>query len=110
MGRIAGQNDNATGRIRLEFIGVELIAQADVENAGYNGVNPILRVPVWHQLNTVRHFDPDGVGTSIRGITDNHCQANRGRERREWLPIDVFRQDRSENVLARLVRSNRALF
>jgi hypothetical protein len=108
MGRITGQNDDATGRIRLEFIGVELITQADVENAGYHGVNSILRVPVWHQLHTVRHFDPDGVGAGLRGMTDNHCQANRRRERREWFPIDVFRQDRSELVLARLVRSSRA--
>ena len=28
--RIAGQNDDATGRIRLHFIAVELIAQADI--------------------------------------------------------------------------------
>ena len=28
VGRIAGQNDNAPGRIRLHFIAVELIAQA----------------------------------------------------------------------------------
>jgi len=38
MGRIAGQNDDAAGRIRLQLIGVELIAQADVEkNAGVSG-------------------------------------------------------------------------
>ena len=109
MGRIAGQNNDAAGRIRLEFIRVELITQADVENAGYNGVNSILRVPVWHQLHAVRHFDPDGVGAGLRGMTDNRCQANRRRERREWLPIEVFGQDRSENVLAWLVRSKRAL-
>jgi hypothetical protein len=35
------QNDDAAGRIRLEFIGVELITQADIENAGHNCVNPI---------------------------------------------------------------------
>src|SRR5207253_10293468 len=34
VGRIARQNDDATGRIRLHLIAVELIAQADVEHAG----------------------------------------------------------------------------
>jgi hypothetical protein len=33
VGRIAGQNDDATGWIRLHLVTVELIAQADVENA-----------------------------------------------------------------------------
>jgi hypothetical protein len=33
MGCIAGQNDDAAGRIRRQLIGVELIAQADEENA-----------------------------------------------------------------------------
>ena len=51
VGRITGQNDNATGRIRLHLVGVELITQTDVENAGHNCVNPILRVSVWHELN-----------------------------------------------------------
>ena len=32
--RIAGQNDDATGRIRGHFVAVEPIAEADVENAG----------------------------------------------------------------------------
>src|SRR4051794_33313351 len=59
MRRIARQNDNATGWIRLEFIGVELITLADVENAGDNCVNPILRVSVWHNLHAVGYSDPD---------------------------------------------------
>jgi hypothetical protein len=33
MGRIARQNDDASGRVRLQCGSVELIAQADVENA-----------------------------------------------------------------------------
>ena len=50
-GCIAGQNDDATGRIRLRFIAVELIAQANVENAGHDRVDPVLRVSVRHQLH-----------------------------------------------------------
>src|SRR6266704_5985348 len=49
VGRIAGKNDDATGWIRLHLIAVELIAQADVENAGHDGVDPVLRVSVRHQ-------------------------------------------------------------
>ena len=74
MERVAGQNDDATGRIRLELIGVELIAKADVKNAGYNCVNSILRVPVWHQPHAVRCFDPDRVGAGLRRVTNNDCQ------------------------------------
>src|SRR2546430_14043969 len=43
VGRIAGQNDDATGRIRLHLVTVELIAQADVENAGDDRVDSVLR-------------------------------------------------------------------
>ena len=65
VGRIAGQNDNGPGRIRLHFIAVELIAQADIENAGHDCVDPVLRVPVWHQLHAGGHFDPDHVGARL---------------------------------------------
>ena len=65
VGRIAGQNDNATGRIRLHLIAVELIAQADVENAGHDCVDSVLRVSVRHQLYAGRPFDPDHVGAGL---------------------------------------------
>src|SRR5882724_1042201 len=65
VGRVAGQNDNATGRVRLHLIAVELIAQADVEHAGDDRVDSVLRVPVWHQLHAGGHFDPDHVGAGL---------------------------------------------
>ena len=65
VGRIAGQNDNGPGRIRLHFIAVELIAQADIENAGHDCVDPVLRVPMWHQLHVGGDFDPDHVGARL---------------------------------------------
>ena len=65
VGRIAGQNDNGPGRIRLHFIAVELIAQTDIEDAGHDCVDPVLRVPVWHQLHAGGHFDPDHVGARL---------------------------------------------
>src|SRR6266436_1844738 len=109
MGRIARQNDDATGGICLQLIGVELIAEADIENARHNCVHSILRVPVWHQFHAVGYSDPDRVGAGLRGPTDNDCKSDRRWERSEGLPVDIFRQDRSENVLARVVRSNRTL-
>src|ERR1700730_9515066 len=105
MGRIAGKNDHATWRIRLQLIGVELVPQADVKNAGHNCVDSILLVPVWHKLHSVGYSDPDRVGAGLRRLTDNDCQADRRWKRREGLPIDVLGQDRSENVLAREVGS-----
>jgi hypothetical protein len=53
-------------------------------------------VPVWHQLYPGRHFDPDHVRTGLCGVTDNDAEANRRREDREGLPINIFRQDRFE--------------
>ena len=106
MGCIARQNDNASGRIRLEFIGIELITQTDIENAGDNCVDPIFRVSVWHDLHEVGHANPDRVWADFRGTTDDYCQADRRWKSWEGLPLEVFGQDRSKNVLARLVRSN----
>ena len=65
VGRVSGQNDDATGRIRFHLIAVELIAQADVENARHDCVDPVLRVPVWHQLHAGGHFDTDHVGARL---------------------------------------------
>src|SRR3989449_10846088 len=42
VGRIAGQNDHATGRIRLHLGAVEPIAPADVENRGHYRVHSVL--------------------------------------------------------------------
>jgi len=38
-------------------------------------------------------------------IADEDGEADPGREGREWLPVDVFGQDRSENGLAWLMGS-----
>ena len=65
VGRIARQNNDATGRIRLHLIAVELIAQADVEYAGHDCVDSVLWVSVWHQIHAGGHFDPDHVGARL---------------------------------------------
>jgi hypothetical protein len=57
--RIAGQNNDATGRIRLDLIAVELIAEADVEDTGLDGVDSILGVSVRQS------FTPEGTLTLI---------------------------------------------
>jgi hypothetical protein len=44
------------------------------------------------------------VGCELLGA--HRATENRTRERREGFPVDFFRQDRSENILARLMRSN----
>ena len=77
VGRIAGQNDHATGRICLHLFAVELIAETDVENTKNNGVNSVLRVSVWHELHAGGHFDPDRVGAGLRGLTDNDRETDR---------------------------------
>src|SRR5262245_23229587 len=81
VGCIAGQNDYGAWRIRLQFISGELITQTNVEDAGDDGVYPILGVSVWHQLNSVRHLDPDRVETFVQRLTHNNGETHRRRER-----------------------------
>ena len=71
MRRITRQNDDASGRICLQLFRIELLAQADVENARDYCINTVLRVSVWHQLNAMGYSDPDCVGACFRGLTDN---------------------------------------
>jgi hypothetical protein len=59
--RITRQHDDATRRVRLHFIAVELFAEADVENARHDRVDSVFRMTVWHQFHVERHFDPDHV-------------------------------------------------
>ena len=58
MGRIAGHDDDATGDMP-QLIRIELVTQADVENSGYNRIDAIFRVAVWHQLHAV--WNPDSI-------------------------------------------------
>jgi hypothetical protein len=52
MGRIAGQNDYRAGRVRLQLVGIELITYPNVEDAGKDGVYPVLGMPMRHQFHT----------------------------------------------------------
>jgi len=57
----------------------------------------------------VGNFDPDCVRAGLRGLTDDDGQPDGRWERRERFPIDIFGQDRFENLLAELVRVDFAL-
>src|ERR1700731_1302106 len=41
---IAGQNDDAAGRVGLDLVAVELLAETDIENAGHDRVDSVLGV------------------------------------------------------------------
>ena len=49
--RVAGQNDDAAGRIRPDLIAVEPIAETDVENTGHDGIDAILGVLMRHEFH-----------------------------------------------------------
>src|SRR6266704_2472796 len=66
--RIAGQNDDAAGWIRLDLIAVESIAQTDVENTGHDRIDSVLGVPMRHELNARRYLDPDHVRSGLCGL------------------------------------------
>ena len=84
-------------------IGIELIAQADVEDPRNDRINAVLGMPVRHQLHAMGHFDPDRVCSGLQGVANQNGQARLRRERGERLPLNVFRQDGSERRLARLM-------
>ena len=56
MRRIAGQNDDASGRICLQLFRIELITQTDVENARDYRVDAILPVSMRQKLDTVGYL------------------------------------------------------
>src|SRR3984885_904984 len=103
MGRIAGQDNYTAGRIGLHFISVELITQANIENAGHDCVDGGFRVPMRHQLHAGGHLDPDQIRAGLGRMSGDDGEADRWRERRERLPVDIFRQDRPENGLTGLM-------
>jgi hypothetical protein len=96
---VAGQNDDAAGRICFDLVAVEPITEADVENAGHDRVVGCL----WDIS-----FTPAGALTrSHRGLAPTVDLRARPigpkAERRERLPVNVFRQDGSENGFAWLM-------
>jgi len=107
VGRIAGQNDHRSGWVRLQFIGVELVAEANVKHAGNDCVNAIFRVFVWHQFHTMRDSNSDHVLSRFRGLTDNNGKEHGRRKGGEGLPFDVFAQDRLERRFAGLTGPRR---
>jgi hypothetical protein len=48
MGCVAGEYDDASWWKGLDFVGVELITEADVEHARHDGIDAIFRMPVRH--------------------------------------------------------------
>ena len=101
--RVSRQNDDAARRIGLYLVAVELIAEADVEHARHDRVDPVLRMPVRHQLCAAGRLHPDHVRSGLGGIADEHGKTHRRRKGRKRFPVDVLGQDRSERILAWLM-------
>ena len=59
-----------------------------------------------HEFHARGHLNSDEVRSGLSGLSDKHGQSGGWRKRRERLPVDVFRQNRSENGFAWLVISN----
>jgi hypothetical protein len=105
VGGVARQNDHAAGRIGLQLLGVELITQSDVKDAGDNCIDPVLWVPVRHQFHATGHFHPDCVRSLLKWLTNDNRETRRRWKCRERFPVDLFRQNCFKNGLARLMES-----
>jgi hypothetical protein len=68
---IPWQDNHCTGQMRLQSIGVEFVAKADIEDARYDGVDPVLGVAMRHQLYASGYLDSDQVGTGLRWLAHN---------------------------------------
>lgn len=69
---IPGQNDHSSGWIGFQFSVIEFVSEPNIKDAGYNGVDAILRVLVRHQLHTPRDLNSDGVGSGLQRLTDKN--------------------------------------
>jgi hypothetical protein len=87
----AWKNDDASRRIGLHLVAIEVLPEPDVKNARHYRVDAILWMLVRHQLHTGWCLDPDDIRSGLARLSNKHRQPNRRRERREWLPIDFFR-------------------
>src|SRR5712672_855052 len=89
----ARKNDDASRRIGLHLVTIEGLPEPDVKNARHDRVDTILWMLVRHQFRAVRRLDPHDIRSGLTRLSNKHRQPNRRRERRERLPVDVFRQD-----------------
>src|SRR5580693_3613778 len=86
----ARQDHDRARRVGLQLLFLELLAQADVENTGYDRIDPVLVMPVRHELHAGWQPYPDHVRSGLWRMTHNDGQASRRRERRERFPVDIL--------------------
>src|SRR6516164_2696435 len=110
MRRVAGQYDHASGGKSPHLVAVEPIAEADVEHARHDRVDPVFRMPVRHEFGAGGHLHSDDVRAWFGRMSDEDCKPRRGRKRWKRFPVDVFREYRFENGLVWLVRARHNYF
>src|SRR4051812_14822538 len=103
---VTRKNDHASWWIRRHFLAIELVTEADVENAGHDGIDAVFRMFMRHELDAERNLDADHIRAGLRRLTDNDGEADRGWKGHKRLPIDLLRQDRPECCLTWLVGSD----
>ena len=75
---IAWEDEHTAARISTEHVGVEAVSEADVEYAGYDGVDPVFRLPMRHQFDAARQSDPDHMGARLGRLTDEYDEKRLG--------------------------------
>ena len=103
---LPGRTTTLPGGCALRSSGSNRVAQADVKDARNHRVNSILRVLMRHKFHASGHLDPDQIRSGLSRVSNKHGQSRRRRKRRERFPIDIFRENRFENVFAWLVDSH----
>jgi hypothetical protein len=96
VGRVAGQHGDATERISLPPIAVELIARAEVEDTRHDCVDLILLVFVWDQLQAGRHFVTLPAAVASRAANGGYSASPAGGSgrRREPAPGEAVPSSR----------------
>lgn len=96
MRRVARQNDYASRRIGLQLVCVEFFAEPDIKHSGKDGVDPILRMHVRHQLYSAGYFYPDHIGAGFCGVAYQDCETRRLGKRGKGQPLDVIGKNFAE--------------
>src|SRR5690348_17031380 len=107
MRRVSRQYEDAAWRICLQLLRLELVADADVEHTGDDGVDPVLRMHVRHYLGVCGDLDAHNKRARLLRITYENRKADGFGERREGPPLHVLSQHFADCVGGYALRDRR---
>lgn len=91
---VTRKHDPAAGGVRLQRVGIELLATTDVKDAGDDRVDSIFFVHVRHEFHARRQANAHDIRSGLRRIANQNRQPHLWRICGEGYPSDFFARDR----------------